>query len=94
MDISLTGPLNGIRVIVENLNAAFYSSNFKYVLLFLDCEGTVLVNMRNVRIEVVYSMTRQTLSDGRVIPAITNMVSSVQLPTDDIEIVIQGNIWA
>jgi len=85
---------NGIRLSVNDLGAGFKSNSLRYKVSFIVCKGSVDVTMSQVSLAMTLSLTTQTLSNGKVVPAFTVQDASVNIPKDHLHISIHGNYAA
>ena len=93
-DVSITddSALNGIKLSINTLEAAFKSNHFKYKKGIIDCKGSVQAEISHMSVDVTVGLTTQTLSNGKVVPGFTVPSVHVSLPKDKIKIKIHGNL--
>lgn len=71
VQISDDSALNGVKLDVNDLGAQFHSSSFEYKISFLKCKGSVNVSIKNMDVDLVLGLTKQTLPNGKVVPGVS-----------------------
>lgn len=85
---------NSVTLASNNLQASFHSNAFKYKWSFIEAKGSVDVSFSQMTVNVKLGMITQTLPNGKVVPAVSVVSSSVDLPKSGIKIKIHGDIVA
>jgi len=85
---------NSVTLSVNDLHAHFHSNSFKYKISFIECKGNVDVTISQMSVSIKLQLTQQTLSNGKVVPAVKVLSTDVDLPKSGISIKIHGNVVA
>lgn len=85
---------NAITLTCNNLSAKFHTGSFQSKHWIFIATGHAEVDMSKVTVGVGLKFKTQTLSDGRVVPAVDAVDIVVNIDEDDIDIHISGNIWS
>ena len=88
------GTKNSVVISANDLSATFHSSSLEYSVLFFKAEGSVDAKITQMSVDVELEVETQKLSNGNVVPSVKVIGSSVNLPTDHIDLSIHGNFVA
>ena len=90
----VAGTSNSIKLSANDLSASFHSSDLRYKELFLVATGSLDAHISSMSVGLELEIITQTLSDGKVVPAVKVLSTSCDLPKDHISLSIHGNIIA
>ena len=90
----VAGTANSLKVTLNNLKASFHSNDLRYSVLFLTATGSLDASISSMGVSLELGVTTQTLADGKVVPSVKFISSSVNLPKDNISLSIHGNVIA
>jgi len=88
------GKKNSVVISANDLSATFHSSNLEYNILFFKAEGSVDAKIKDMSVSLELEIETQKLSNGNIVPSVKVLHSSVNLPTDHIDLSIHGNCIA
>merc|ERR1712166_434313 len=84
------GKKNSVVISANDLSATFHSNNLEYNILFLKAEGNVDAKISKMSVSVELEIGTQKLKNGKTVPSVKVLHSSVNLPTDHINLSIHG----
>lgn len=85
---------NAIVLEMDNLSCQFFSEHFRAKETIFVAKGDVEVDMKDVKIVVGLSFSTLTLSDGRVVPAVSAVDVDFEISRRHLDIHLHGNLWA
>ena len=84
---------NAIVLTCKDLSATFVTRDFRMKEFIFIATGTAEVDLETIEIALGIEFTTQTLTDGRIVPAVNAVDVIVDIDRNDLKFHIHGNIW-